>query len=331
MKLIKYAFLIVVLVMMPWTYYFTNPDAICADSGPQPEPAQKESGQVQPESDGNKTQSSQGKTESEKAKTNSPVNAAWKHELIITPIDDGKWGCPLENARQAMLSAAGELWKYFPDRKMPLIEVVPKGGPAFNYNIGDDQHVRVLLNTGNCLWAQMSYQFAHEFCHLLCNPSDQKVQMWFQETLCEMASRFVLKRMSETWKTNPPYPNWKDYSVSLREYLDNLQKNDRLPKGKTLAQWYSENADILRKNSIDRPRNNVVAAELWEMLDAQPEHWEVVTYYPHKRLNPETLGEFFLVWQRDCPEDHKAFIADIAKKFEIILPKPVVKPNPAAK
>jgi len=250
-----------------------------------------------------------------------PNNIAWKHELVITPIEDGKWGCSLENARQVMLSAAGELWKYFPDRKMPLIEVVSKGGPVFNYNIGDDQHVRVLLNTGGNLWAQMAYQFAHEFCHLLCNPGDQKIQMWFQETLCEMASRFVLSRMAETWKTSPPYPNWKDYSVSLREYLDNLQKNNRLPEGKTLAQWYCDNVEALRANSIDRPRNNVVAAELWKMLDAQPEHWGAVTYYPRGQLKPNTFDEFLRVWQRDCPEKHKAFIAAIAKKFEITLTK----------
>jgi hypothetical protein len=204
---------------------------------------------------------------------------------------------------------------------MPLIEVVSKGGPVFNYNIGDDQHVRVLLNTGGNLWAQMAYQFAHEFCHLLCNPGDQKIQMWFQETLCEMASRFALSRMAETWKTSPPYPNWKDYSVSLREYLDNLQKNDRLPEGKTLAQWYRDNAEALRANSTDRPRNNVVAAELWKMLDAQPEHWEAVTYYPRGQLNQNTFDEFLRVWQRDCPEKHKAFIAAIAKKFEITLTK----------
>ncbi|MFH1226478.1 MAG: hypothetical protein V1701_01075 [Planctomycetota bacterium] len=273
--------------------------------------------------------STQDKTDSAAVKPKSSVNDAWKHELVITPIDDGKWGCPLENARQVMLSASGEIWKYSPDRKMPLIEVVSKGGPVFVYNIGDDQHVRVLLNTEGCVWAQMSYQFAHEFCHLLCVPSDQKVQMWFQETLCEMASRFALKRMSESWQTNPPYLNWKSYAASLREYLDNLQKNDRLPKGKTLIQWYRENADVLNKNSIDRPRNNVVAAELWEMLDAQPEHWDITTYYPHKRPNPDTLEEFFLAWQRDCPDAHKPFIAEIAKKFEITLPKPVATPKPA--
>lgn len=249
------------------------------------------------------------------------TNAAWKHELAITLIEDGKWDCPLENAQQVMLSAADELWKYFPDRKIPLIEVISKGGPEFNHNIGDDQHARILLNTNGTHWAQMAYQFAHEFCHILCNWSDQSVQMWFQETLCEMASRFALSRMAETWQTSPPYPNWKDYAKSLQSFLDDLQKNDRLPKGKTLAQWYHENHEALRANSIDRHRNNVVAAELWKMLDAQPEHWEAVTYYPRGKLKLDTFDEFLRVWQKGCPEKHKAFIAAIAKKFEITLPK----------
>lgn len=246
-------------------------------------------------------------------------NAAWKHELVITPIEDGKWGCSLENSRQVMLSAAKELWKYFPDRKIPLIEVVPKGGPIVYPNIGEDQHARIILNTGDNLWAQMAYQFAHEFCHLLCNWSDQSAQMWFQETLCEMASRFTLSRMAETWQDSPPYPNWKDYAKALQVFLDDLQKNDRLPRDKTLAQWYRENHEALRVNSIDRPRNNVVAAELWKMMDAQPEHWETVTYYPRGKLKPDTFDEFLRVWQKNCPEKHKAFIAAIAKKFEITL------------
>jgi hypothetical protein len=242
-----------------------------------------------------------------------PAHPAWKHELAIKVIDDGKWDGDPENARQVMLSAAGELWKYFPDRKMPRIEVYSKGGPFFYYGIGDDAHAKILLAAHNAYWAQMAYQFAHEYCHLLCHFGNPSPQHWFQETLCETASRFALRRMSETWKTSPPYPNWKDYSGALRSYFDNLQNNNRLPPGKTLAQWYRENSASC---TYITP---VVAGELFEMLDAQPEHWEAVTYYPHEKLNPDTFEEFLRVWQRNCPEKHKAFIAAIAAKFEYDL------------
>ena len=262
------------------------------------------------------------------AKGKAPVpHPAWKHELAIKVINDRQWGCDLENCRQVMLSAAGTMWKYFPKRKMPRIEVVSKGGPIFIYAIGHDAHVKVCLATGNALWAQMAYQFAHEYCHLLCGPGGPAPQMWFQEALCETASRFALMQMSKTWKTNPPYSNWKSYAGALRSYFDNTQKNDRLPKGKTLAQWYQENAKALAANSCDRPKNNVVAAELWPMFAAQPAHWEALTYYPHEKLKPDTLAEFFRVWQRNCPAKHKPFIAAIASKFKIVLAGEIKRTN----
>lgn len=245
------------------------------------------------------------------------VNPAWKHELSITPIDDGQWGCPPDNAGAVMMSAASELWKYFPDRKIQPIEVVPVGGPFFYYNIGEDQHSKIILATGGYLWSQMAYQFAHEFCHLLCNFSyGQSAQHWFQETLCETASRFAVKRMSETWKTNPPYSNWKDYADSLRGYFDNLQNNNRLPEGMTLGQWYRENAASC---TYITP---IVSAEMFEMLDAKPEHWEAVTWYPHEKLEPDTFEQFLRIWRERVPEKHKSFIEEIAKLFEYDLDEP---------
>ncbi len=246
------------------------------------------------------------------------VNPAWRHELNITVIDDGKWGCDPQNARQVMLSAAGELWKYFPDRKMPRIEVVSKGGPIFYYGIGHDQHVRICLASGNALWAQMAYQFAHEYCHLLCHISAKNSNvMWFHESMCETASRFAVQRMSQSWKTHPPYPNWTSYAPHLRKYFDNSQKTGPLPPAKTFAQWYRENAAALAANSCDRPKNNVVAGMLYELLDAKPEGWESLNHLPQEKLDPGTFEDYLRAWHKKCPDKHKAFVAAIAETFEI--------------
>jgi len=244
---------------------------------------------------------------------------AWKHEINITLIDDG-WGCDMENARQVMFSAANEIFKNFPpERRIPRFEVKSKGGPLFIYAIDDDQHALIILNTGGTYWAQMAYQFAHEFCHNLCNYSGQNPQWWFSETLAETASRFALSRMAETWKTSPPYPNWTGYSGALQGYFNNLQSNERLPAGKTLAQWYRENAEALAKNSCDRPKNNVVAAELYEILNAHPEYWDAVSFYPRNPTDPDTFDEFLRVWRRNCPDKVKPFVEAIAEKFEVDL------------
>ena len=247
---------------------------------------------------------------------------AWTNEIDITVIDEGKWGCVPEDCRRVMLSAAKEIWKHFPsERKIPrfVVKYSDLGHPFFRYNIGEDQHSLILIHSGKCLWAQMAYQFAHEFCHNLSNYSGKNPQWWFGESLAEAASRFALSRMAETWKINPPYSNWAEYSPSLQSYFDDLQRSDRLPSNTTLNRWYRENEKALSNNFYDRPKNNVVAAELNEILNTHPEYWDAVSFYPRQPVNPDTFENFLRVWKKNCPNNVKPFPDAIAKKFGYTL------------
>ena len=152
-----------------------------------------------------------------------------------------------------MLHSTGdELWKYFPDRKLPKIIVHPKGGPIVLFRKGEKGEITMKLNTGKTFWCQYAYQFAHEFCHVLCDyDSDKHGNKWFEESICELASIFVLQKMSETWKTAPPYPNWKNYSNSLLDYSKTRKQGFQLKKGETLASWYKEQADRLHNTALN--------------------------------------------------------------------------------
>ena len=247
---------------------------------------------------------------------------AWTNEIDITIIDEGKWGCVPEDCQRAMLSAAKEIWKHFPsERKIPRIEVkrTETENPCFQYDIGNERYSIIFINSGKCLWAQIAYQFAHEFCHILSNYSGVNPQWWFGESLAEAASRFALSSMAETWKTNPPYSNWAEYSQSLQSYFDDLQRSDRLPSNTTLNWWYRENEKALSNNFYDRPKNNVVAAELYEILNTHPEYWDAVSFYPRQPVNPDTFENFLRVWKKNCPNNVKPFPDAIAKKFGYIL------------
>jgi hypothetical protein len=72
--------------------------------------------------------------------------------------------------------------------------------------------VRVLLNTQGRYWAQVAYQFAHEFCDVLANvpPNDPgwKPSEWIEESLCETASQFALRSMARSWAIALPYGAW---------------------------------------------------------------------------------------------------------------------------
>ncbi len=167
----------------------------------------------------------------------------------------------------------------------------------------------------------MTYQFAHELCHILCGyDQDPHPNRWFEESLCEAASLFVLRRSAETWKTRPPYPNWKDYAKHLRSYADDRIKNAPLPEGKTLAAWYRENAEALAKNAEDRPKNSIVAGQLLPLLEEDASRWESIAW-----LNTEKMDErdrFRGLSRRVAearPERHAKFIARVAKLFEVEL------------
>ncbi|HUU90982.1 MAG TPA: hypothetical protein VM238_07215 [Phycisphaerae bacterium] len=242
-------------------------------------------------------------------------------ELLIRPNPKAEWDSSIRDVEKVLRSAASELWKHFPERRLAPILVEPKGGPIVLYKRGPNGEYRVRLDTGSTYWAQYAFQFAHEFCHILCGYTEgEQSNKWFEESLCEMASLFVLHRMADTWKTDPPYPHWKDFAKHLREYADKRIADTALPPGQSLATWYRENEDALRKSPTDRKKNRVVAGILLPMFEERPEHWEAVTWLNTIRSKkPRSFKQYLTDWHDQCPARHKAFVRQIASKFDIGL------------
>jgi len=244
-----------------------------------------------------------------------------RRDLVIRPNPKAEWDAHLRDVEKVLRSAAGELWRYFPERRLAPILVEPRGGPIVLYDRGPKGEYRVRLDTGSTYWCQYAFQFAHEFCHILCGyTQDEPSNKWFEESVCELASLFVLHRMAETWKTDPPYPHWKDFAKHLKDYADKRIAQTRFPPKGSLAAWYRENEAALRANSTDRKKNRVVAGILLPMFEQQPEHWEAVTWLnaaPSKK--PRTFQQYLTAWHDHCPAKHQAFVREIASKFDIRL------------
>jgi len=239
--------------------------------------------------------------------------------LIIRPAPDGPWKAELRDVEKVLYSAANELLTYFPGRSLKPILVEPKGGPIVLFKRGPKGEYYVRLNTGETYWSQYAFQFAHEFCHILCNYTEaDPSNKWFEESICELASLFALRRMAATWKTNPPYPNWWDYAPALRSYAENRINNARLPADTTLAEWYRGQAAELRKNPCLRHKNGIVAGALLPLFEKQPEHWEAVTYLnAASSQEPRSFQQYLQDWHKHCPEKHKPFVRQIAEQFGI--------------
>ena len=250
--------------------------------------------------------------------------AATSPALVIRVLDTPAWECPLANVEQVLYSTAGELLRYFPGRRLPPIEVAARGGPIVLFQRGAQGQIRVKLNTGGRHWAQMVYQFAHEMTHILCDYDDKhRPTKWFEESLCETASLFVLRKMAQTWKTNPPYPNWKDYSASLDAYTAEILPRTKPPPGKTFVQWYGENSEALRGNATDRARNQIVAGMLLPLLEAEPEAWQSIEQLNKEVFpGPYTFSDYLRAWHRRCGPKQQKFVAQVAAAFAIRIEEP---------
>jgi len=240
-------------------------------------------------------------------------------------IRQDNWGAASREDIQAVCESAGrELTQYFPGRKMESISLGQTNGPSpiTLYKRGVDGEIRVLLNTRDTFWAQFSYQFSHELCHILCNYREaDNPQLWFEEALCETASLFVLRRMADTWKTNPPYSNWKSFGPVFDNYVDDRLSNTTKIEEKSFADWYRNHRAELEKEGTNRELNQVVAVKvLLPLLQKDPRHWQALNHLNHwdPKQRP-TFTEYLQDWHDRAPEAHHPFVAKIAERFEIKL------------
>ncbi|NNC88622.1 MAG: hypothetical protein HKN82_09215 [Akkermansiaceae bacterium] len=235
--------------------------------------------------------------------------------LRVDPRDFEASRADIENLLQ---SASRALWKEFPGYALdPIVVVRGRKDPITLFERNARGEIVVQLNTGSTYWAQYSYQWAHEFCHILCGFRKQpRENNWFEETLCELASLYVLRAMGTSWEHDPPYPNWKEYRHSLRAYADDVMaKREKLtPDG--LARFYKLHEGELRGNGIRRDLNGAMAGALLPLLEEDPSRWEAVRWL---NAAPATKGmsfrDYLAKWSAAAPPRHRPFIARLAALF----------------
>ena len=248
---------------------------------------------------------------------------------LVIRVQPGGWGdAGVADIQKLLLSAGSELWKHFPGRRLRPISVRHSdSGPIVLFQSGPAGEYILKLDVEGRHWAQFAYQFSHELCHILANYEKKTSprNKWFEESLCEMASMFVLRRMAVTWRTSPPYPNWKSFAPALRKYADDLQakKEHRLPAGTTLAKWYRQNEQSMRKEPCLRAKNKIVAGELLGLFEKSPESWAAVGYLNMEKLDDsDSFKSYLESWHRRCPAKHKKFVRRIGDLFGVEISPP---------
>lgn len=240
-------------------------------------------------------------------------------ELPKIRVEADDWGDAAPRDIEAVCrSAAKGFLKNFPDAKLdPVVISRSKDVPIvlFAKNKAGERRIRLAVQGRH--WSQFAYQFGHELCHVLCNYREAKnPNQWFEESLCEAASIYVVRQMSESWKTAPPYPNWKSYAAALDKYGVDHVRLTRGFDGLSPTDWLAKGT-----KKMDRARCQTVAVHvLLPLLEKEPAHWQAVTALNQFDAAKELTFEQYLAdWRSRAPEARRPFIEALARSFDLML------------
>ena len=237
-------------------------------------------------------------------------------ELEPRPLKIGQpdWsgGVQLENA-QAVIDAVAKTFRtYGRVTAADPILVYQTTGPSpiaiRDAAPGGERVIR--LATRGPYWSQIAYQFAHEYCHVLTKhwtASYEHRNMWFAESLCELASLWCLEKMGDDWLAgNAPYPNWQSYGESLKTYVtDHIKDTPTFNSAIPFAEWLASNLDTLRNDRTKRDLNTTVAVRLLPLFRKNPALWNTVPFL-NNDINPDDDFQTHLQrWHDAVPDKYR--------------------------
>ena len=147
-------------------------------------------------------------------------------------------------------------------------------GPRTLY---DRRPYEICLSARDRYWCQYVYQFSHELCHVMTGFDryrDHK-HKWFEETLCELASLFVLRRLAKVWEDTPPADiiGAKEFAPNHRTYAKHIQNKYGGVLDSQPQDWLAMNIKLMEDDPCKRDLNGVVAVSLLGRFSDDPSLW----------------------------------------------------------
>ena len=172
--------------------------------------------------------------------------------------------------------------------------------------------IRINLAMDSLLyWAQEVYQLAHEYCHVLINSpyNPQMRDEWFEEVICECASRYVLIKINENELAKRLYPG---EFVNYEESMSN--RTTYTFDTKSLAVETSETLIKLRANHEWREAERYLANKIFPIIVESDYFWQSIPELARFN-NDNTFMENLNEWYKASPEPAKPQAAKIIKLF----------------
>lgn len=243
-------------------------------------------------------------------------------------IAQSGWGdTDLRDLQVVLDAVADELAAHFPKRTPGAIRVVPGGtNPAVLFEKGPGGEYLVELSARDGRWYLFAYQFSHELCHIYSNYDNRisvngevvSANQWFEESLCEAAALYTLRRLAATWKTSPPAEKWIGYGETFARFSESLisEPHRQLPPNHSLAAWYREHQEELRANPYLREKDEVVSNLLLGLFEQNPDDWGAIAYLNAQMSDAADGFEQYLdAWCQACPERYRRITEQIMAMF----------------
>ena len=170
------------------------------------------------------------------------------------------------------------------------------------------------LNTELRYVSQAAYQFAHELCHMRIPFFVGEDLRWFEESVCEMASHFFLRKLavmlaSEKYKDHPAIQR---YAPKFREYSEHVLEGAREVDLTSELQMRR-----FTLNCYLRDENLYVAKLLLPIFEKNPGLWEAILYLGHV---PSGFGvtDSLEIWKSTACREEDA-IEEIRGLFRLSL------------
>ncbi len=248
--------------------------------------------------------------------------------LNISVKFDRGWGnAPTSNIKALCENVALHFQEQFREKHKingKLTIVYHSDGPvAFfrNFFGGGPDEYQIGLKVTDTFWANFSYQFGHEFCHIMTNHdeiSPDNPNYWFYESICELASLWVIKEMSETWKIRAPYPNWIDYRHALTNYANHLENRWQVQYSGTGSEWLDEWEEPIRRKepgAFDYARVSQLSYKFLTIFQENPEAWNAVRQMPTDSTSKMSI--YMQKWYNSVDSEDKSVVESIAKEMGI--------------
>jgi len=248
--------------------------------------------------------------------------------IKLTPgdltVSDSHWGADHASEVESVLKSVIDVFAEFNVIVEDPVNVSYRSHPRTPvtlYRRGRNNEHLILVTVRERKWNQLVYQFAHEFFHVYTDHAHVKGDhrfRWVEEAFCIATSIYMLRQMGWKWLKNDATPARQKYASLFTSYANQCVRiYSETMQSTTFSEWFREHAYQLEAEPNNYHLTRVVALELLEIIECQPELLEAA--YPINRIawQTESLDQYMEKWNAVVDDQHMPAVARVKSLFEI--------------